>query len=105
MAVVDALADRQGVRRLSEFGFADDYYGQEVRWFSAAEGVRTVKALRAAVDPAARDTAALRADLEALGVALQAAVDEGVDFCLTVRLWPDSLQVVMTREPRQRGFW
>jgi hypothetical protein len=106
IGALETLADTLGVRPLSTFGFADDYYGQEVHWHAASEGVRTVEALRQRLgvpSPAAADAAH---DLEALASVLRIAADKGVDFCLAVRiLGKDSLQVVSSMEIRQGRFW
>lgn len=93
-----------GVTPLSAYGFADDYYGQEVRWRSANEGLNTVMALRAACD--ARDEPELAADLAALEGALRIAQEKGVTFSLALRPGAsDSLQVVSSMEVRSGRFW
>jgi hypothetical protein len=104
--VLEELADGLGVRPLSTFGFADDYYGQAVHWHAAAEGVKTAEALGRAVGarlPAAPDVAQ---DLEALAAVLRLAAGRGVPFCLALRIQgKDSLQVVSSMEGRQGRFW
>ena len=106
IAALESLAGTLGVTPLSTFGFADDYYGQEVQWHAASEGVTTVEALRQALG--ARLPAELEAaqDLEALASVLRLAADQGVDFCLALRIErKDSLQVVSSMEPRRGRFW
>jgi hypothetical protein len=106
IVVLESLADTQGVKPLSTFGFGDDYYGQEVHWHAASEGLKTAEALRQGLG--ARSPAALDAahDLEALASVLRVAADQGVDFCLTLRLYKkDSLQVVSSMERRHGRFW
>jgi hypothetical protein len=106
IAALENLADTLGVKPLSTFGFADDFYGQKVQWHAASEGVKTVEALRQGLGarlPAALDAAH---DLEALASVLRVAADQGVDFCLALRIHrKDSLQVVSSMELRQGRFW
>ena len=101
--VLDQLARNLGVKALSEFGFADDYYNQEVVWHSAAEGLRTAEALErgAANDPAHN----LADDLAALASVLRVAAEQGGQFCLVLRIGKDSLQSVSAMEGRQGKFW
>lgn len=99
IAALDELARTVGVRTLSEFGFTDDYYNQEVRWHSAAEGLRTAEALEQA------ENANVTADLAALAAVLRIAAAQGVDFSLILRIGKDSLQAVSTMEGRQGRFW
>lgn len=111
---LDALALSLGERPLSDFGFADEYYGQEVRWYEPATALRTVEALRAgpAADGGngggapAGSAVEIARDLDALATALRTAADRGVELSLVVRPWPkDSLQVAATREDRAGRFW
>jgi hypothetical protein len=106
IVALEGLADTLGVKPLSAFGFADDYYGQEVRWHPALEGLITVEALRQGLGvriPAALDAAH---DLEALASVLRVAADKGVAFSLALRIHgKDSLQVVSSMEIRQGRFW
>ena len=50
IATLDQLAGTLGVTPLSAFGFAYDYYEQDVQWHPASEGLRTVEALRQGLD-------------------------------------------------------
>jgi hypothetical protein len=106
IVALERLAATLGVTPLSAFGFAYDYYEQEVRWHAAADGLRTVMALRRGLEgprPAAPDVAA---DLETLARVLTVAADRDVAFSLVLRLHAkDSLQAVCTREVRQGSFW
>jgi hypothetical protein len=106
IVALENLAATLGVKPLSAFGFADDYYGQEVHWYAASEGLKTVQALRQGLGerlPTALDTAG---DLDALASVLQVAADHDVAFCLTLRIHrKDSLQVVSSMELRQGRFW
>jgi hypothetical protein len=103
---LEQLAGSLGVKPLSAFGFAYDFYEQEVHWQPAAQGLRTVEALRQALGAHPHFTAAAAADLEALASVLRAAVQQNVDFSLVLRLHAkDSLQAVCTREVRQGSFW
>jgi hypothetical protein len=106
-SALDERADALGVQRLSSFGFADDFYGQDVRWHSAAGGLATAEALREGPPAAFRSRHPdLPGDLDALATVLRLAADDGVDFCLTVRIFrKDSLQVVSSMEDRQGCFW
>jgi len=106
LAGLDELAATLGVTPLSAFGFADDYYEQEVHWRTASEGLRTVDRLRQGLTPRLLAVPDLPSDLEALASVLRAAADRGVDFNLRLRLHKkDSLQGVMSRESRQGSFW
>jgi hypothetical protein len=106
IAALDALAATLAVTPLSAFGFAYDYYEQEVRWHPAAEGLRTIAALQRGLGaqlPAAPD---LSRDLDALASVVRVAAEQGVDFSLVLRLHArDNMQVVCTREVRQGSFW
>jgi hypothetical protein len=105
IVTLEALADTLGVTPLSTFGFTDDYYGQEVRWHPASEGVKTAGALRESLDARLLADRDVTRDLEALGSVLAIAAGQGVDFALTLRLQKDSLQVVSSWEQRQGRFW
>lgn len=106
IAGLEELARRLQVRPLSSFGFADDYFEQEVHWHAAAEGLRTVEALQQQLDAPLRTARYLAEDLEALAQALRVATDQEVAFSLVLRLRArDSLQAVCTREVRQGSFW
>jgi hypothetical protein len=102
-ALLDRTAVSLGVQPLSAFGFGDDLYGQPVRWSPAAEGLRTVEALRGAVTA---DSDVAR-DLGALATALKVAADHGVEFALLLRLGAGDLQSAAVFEPRERigRFW
>jgi hypothetical protein len=103
---LDELATALGVTRLSAFGFAYDHYGQEVRWHAAAEGRRTVEALRHGLGAPLRAAPDVAGDLEALAAALRVAEERGIDWSLVLRLnRKDSLQAVSTLEGRQGSFW
>ena len=105
-AALDALAAHLGVKPLTAFGFAYDYYDQPVVWHSAAEGLTTVQALLPAAVSHSTPMRAAISDLEALASALAVAAVQGVEFSLVLRLHArDSLQAVMTREVRQGSFW
>jgi hypothetical protein len=105
-AALERLAGRLGVTPLSAFGFGDDLVGQPVRWSAAADGLRTVTALHAAV---AADAAAdaVAGDLDALARALRSAAEHGVGFALLLRVGGGDLQSAAIFEPRARigRFW
>lgn len=46
IVALEQLAGTLEVKPLSAFGFAYDYYEQDVHWHAASEGLRTVEALR-----------------------------------------------------------
>lgn len=101
---LDRLAGKLGLTPLSAFGFADDYYEQEVRWHAAADGLRSVDALRS--DDYVMGRPELSANLDALATALRAAAENDVQFALVLRRFTkDNLQGVSTRETRQGRFW
>jgi hypothetical protein len=83
--VLDTAATRFGVRPLSEFSSGDDLVrGEELRWFSAEEGLRTAERLTQP-DAAAALSAEVLSDLVRLREALRTACAEGVQFCLLLR--------------------
>jgi len=103
---LDQLASTLGVKPLSAFGFADDYYEQEVQWHAASEGLRTIEVLRQGLGAPSLTAPDLTRDLEALDSVLRAAAEQGVDFSLVLRrLKKDSIQVVSSVECRQGRFW
>ncbi len=105
-AALDRLADALGARPLSEFGFADDHYGQSPRWHPAAEGLATVEALRQGLSRAPAMRPEVAADLDALARALREAEGQGIAFDLRLRLRAsDSLQSVAVSESRRGSFW
>ncbi len=92
IVALDRLAGARGVRPLSAFGFADDHYEQPVHWYPAAEGLRTVQALRQVCAEGALAARDVPEDLDALAAVLRAAADESVEFSLVLRLYKkDSL--------------
>lgn len=106
IVALDRRASDLAVTPLSAFGFADDYYEQEVRWHPASEGLRTAEALRRGLDERLLKAPHVAQDLEALSSVLREAADHAVEFSLTLRLFKkDSLQVVSSMERRQGRFW
>jgi hypothetical protein len=106
IVALERIAGMLGVTPLSVFGFAYDYYEQEVRWHPAAEGLKTIDALRQNLDERLRAALDVPADLDALASVMRVAVEKGVDFSLVLRLHAkDSVQMVCTREVRQGSFW
>lgn len=106
IVALDGRARAVGVTPLSAFGFAYDHYDQAVRWHPAAEGLRSVEALRHAVAAEPLAAAGVKEDLDALAEVLRSADAQGVDFSLVLRLYAtESLQAVCTREERQGSFW
>jgi hypothetical protein len=82
---LDALAEAAGTTSPSAFqGYGG---GDSEDWFDAADGVRAVEALLAAIRPGSvklKDKGARRADLDALAEALRAAQAAGARFHLEV---------------------
>lgn len=106
IAALDTLARTLGVEPLSTFGFADAFYEQAVQWHPAAEGLRTIEALRNGLDANLLTAPSLVSDLDALAQVLRIAAGQGVDFSLVLRLHTaDNMQAVRTREIRQGSFW
>jgi hypothetical protein len=82
---LDATAAQLSVRPLSEFASGDDLIrGEELRWFSAEDGLRTVERLMQP-DAAASFSADVVSDLSRLRDALRLACSQGVRFCLLLR--------------------
>jgi hypothetical protein len=106
IVALDQLAGALGVKPLSAFGFAYDYYEQEVHWHAASEGLRTVEALRQSLGANLLAAPDVAQDLEALASVVRVAADQGIPFSLVLRLHAkDSMQAVCTREVRQGSFW
>lgn len=105
IGALDRLSRAQRTRALSEFGFADDYYEQVVRWHEASEGLASVDAVQRGLDAELRANVEVTQDLEALATVLRVAEGKGVRFSLALRLGKDALQVVSSQEPRQGRFW
>jgi len=102
--VLEKFAAASNVTPLSAFGFADDYYEQQVQWHGADDGLRSVTALRRGL--AAQTESELAHDLAALEAALRIAAEQGVEFCLLLRrLKKDSRQAVEAGELRSGRFW
>lgn len=99
---LDRLADSLGVMRLSSFGFADELEEQELRWHDAGHGLRTVRALHAALAESP-SSESVCAELTALATALQAAHDRVVPFSLILRLRGDGGQALMYERSARRG--
>ena len=105
-AALERLAESLGVKPLSAFGFADDYYEQEISWHSASEGIRSIEALLQGLGSLPATAPDVAEDLRTLASVVRIAADQGVDFSLLLRLHAkDSMQVVRTREVRQGSFW
>lgn len=105
-AALEQLAERLGVKPLSAFGFADDYYEQAVCWHSASEGIRSIEAFLRGLGSLPAAAPGVDEDLRTLASVLRIAADQRVDFSLMLRLSAkDSMQVVRTREVRQGSFW
>ena len=105
-AALDRLAESLGVKPLSAFGFADDYYEQEIRWHPASEGLATIEPLQRGLATLTVTSRGVAEDLQALASVVRTAAGQRVDFSLVLRLHAkDSMQVVRTREVRQGSFW
>jgi hypothetical protein len=106
IVALEQLAGTLGVQPPSAFGFAYDYWEQEVHWHAASEGLRTAEALRHGLGAHLLTAPGVADDLDALASVLRVAADRGIDFSLVLRLHAkDSMQAVCTREVRQGSFW
>ncbi len=83
---LDETAAASGQTAISAFGFNDDLRGQTLVWHSAADGLKTVKAVLAAVEAKPDDfddpCSGVGDDLERLAEALRLANEQGIRFCL-----------------------
>jgi hypothetical protein len=103
---LERLAESLHVQPLTAFGFAYDFYGQEVKWHAVPEGLRTVEALQRNLEGSPSASPEVARDLAALRDVLRMAADQNVEFSLVLRLdAKESLQAVCTREVRQGSFW
>jgi len=98
MELLDNLADQNGVRHLSAFGFSDDALFQRVIWHSPTDGAATVGALQA------QTTGPLQNELNALRAALDVAVSRDRLFSLIVRLGSDEAVSPVEMDARQGSF-
>jgi len=103
---LDRLAVREGVAPLSDFGFADDFRGDEARWHPAAAGLTTFQTLfdRLLEEPA------LLPDAEPVLVELLRVRDKlveadrlQVDFCLHLRA--DTAYSGQEFDSRKGRYW
>jgi hypothetical protein len=74
------------VKPLSTFGFADDYYEQEVSWHAPSEGIRSIEALLQGLGSLAITAPGVAEDLRTLASVLRITADQGIDFSLMLRL-------------------
>jgi len=92
---MDSLAERLAIRRLSDFGFADDQFGEAVVWHDPEAGLRTISTLLVAAvgeNHSSDRIAGAAADLMAAKDALVKAAAGGIPFALIIRVGEDSLQ-------------
>jgi len=88
LETLDMLAREAGVTPISGFGFADDFYGEELTWHAPEEGLTTVLTLleRVAEQPSRVDDAeAVTKDLKRVAGALEDARVFPTRFCFLVR--------------------
>jgi hypothetical protein len=102
---LDQLAMTLGVKPLSTFGFAYDYFEQEVHWHAAADGVKTAEALRDGLTAPLLALPEVKQDLAALASVLRVAADQGVDFSMVLRLFASDGGQALSMEARQGEFW
>jgi hypothetical protein len=98
LSLLDEAATAGRVRPLSDFGFADDQYGEVVRWHDASSALQTVTFLLSSGPADAAD------DLKTLSLALRDAADAGAGVSLLVRTGEDSWQGLCGHD-RVGGFW
>jgi hypothetical protein len=105
LSELDDLAAALGVKPLSAFGFADDFYEQPVEWHSASDGLATIDALRGELVSRSGD-GSIELDLETLAAVLRIAATQDVGFSLVLRLYNhESIQAISTLQPRSGSFW
>lgn len=86
---LDRLAEAEGVRPLSSFGFEDAFYDQSQEWHPSAEGLATCEVLLAAVRSHPETMAApegLVDELEKLCERFREAERAAIPFCLHLRI-------------------
>jgi hypothetical protein len=87
---IDELLSLAGMAPLSDFGFADDYHGEELAWYPAESVLRSVAWLlehpNELSGACGRRTVAVREDLEHFSLALNSASHRGIRVCLLLRL-------------------
>lgn len=86
---LDRLARARGVRAISDFGFNDPRWGEQVVWHDAKTGLPTITALLQAVaeEPDAVDDApAVSAELEKIRHAFEHASTSGIRFAFLVEI-------------------
>lgn len=85
---LDALASNVGVAPLSAFGFEDDFFGEEPRWYTPEEGLKTVLALLDSLNgqpDGVGDVKGVTKDLKKIADALEDARKRAMRFCFLVR--------------------
>lgn len=85
---LDALADELSVTPLSEYGFADDFFGEQLTWYEPEAGLRTITTLLGVLEQQGErfdDAALVAKDLRKIADALRNAIRLNVRFCLLVR--------------------
>lgn len=85
---LDTLAEELCVSPISAFGFADDFFGEQVTWHPPEQGLKTVSAL---LDSLAEqpdrvpDSQSVTKDLKKIADALENARKRNIRFSLVVR--------------------
>ena len=107
LAYLDQLARQANARPLSDFGFSDDDYKQQVPWSDPGDGMKTVASLRQrlAQDDGRGLSTNTKDDLDALAPVLDKAHQQGTQFSLILRLGKDDYIDSVEMDRRQGSFF
>ena len=84
---LDGLAEQNGIKTISSYGFPDALRKQIVIWHDASDGLQTVTGLIKAVAESPHsftDAAAIQAELEIIRLAFEKASSEGIKFSFLI---------------------
>jgi hypothetical protein len=104
MREIDQICIQKGVSKLTEFGFYDDYEGDQMIWHDAGAGLVTLKAISNHLRAAVAVDETLLIEISRLEYALNKATEKEIQFSLL--LWPvNSGTNAMEWEKRQGTCW
>lgn len=105
---LDGLAYQSGDKGLSDFGFRDDYYSENVIWHKPQEGIQMVCKLLEKVKKSSdqiEDLESITTELKAIEEALTKAEEKEVQFCFLVRVGAEHEIFIREMEQRTGVFW
>lgn len=85
MQIIDEICVNEKVTRLTEFGFYDDYDGEEVIWHDAEEGLITLTKIKNHLSVNGTPDEKLLTEISRLEYALGKAAEKDIQFSLLLR--------------------